>query len=52
MPRGFSHTLNSSTLQPGELQLKIEDVSLAFGGVQALTDVSLAVRQSAITAII
>ena len=52
MPRGFSHTLNSSTLQPGELQLKIENVSLAFGGVQALTDVSLEVRQSAITAII
>ncbi len=52
MPRGFSHTLNSSTLQPGELQLKIENVSLAFGGVQALTDVSLEVRQSAITAVI
>ncbi len=52
MPRGFSHTLNSSTLQPGELQLKIENVSLAFGGVQALTDVSLEVQQSAITAII
>ncbi|NKQ36862.1 MAG: ABC transporter ATP-binding protein [Chloroflexi bacterium] len=52
MPRGFSHTLNSSTLQPGDLQLKIENVSLAFGGVQALTDVSLAVRQSAITAVI
>ncbi len=52
MPRGFSHTLNSSTLQPGDLQLKIENVSLAFGGVQALTDVSLEVRQSAITAII
>ncbi len=52
MPRGFSHTLNSSALQPGDLQLKIENVSLAFGGVQALTDVSLEVRQSAITAII
>ena len=52
MPRGFSHTLNSSTLQPGELQLKIENVSLAFGGVQALTAVNLEVRQSAITAII
>ncbi len=52
MPRGFSHTLNSSTLQPGELQLKIENVSLAFGGVQALTAVNLEVRQSAITAVI
>ena len=52
MARGFSHVLNSSPLQPGETQLKIEHVSLAFGGVQALTDVSLEVQQSEIAAII
>lgn len=52
MPRGFFHTLNSSSLKPGDLQLHIDEVSLAFGGVQALSDVSLEVRQSEITAII
>jgi branched-chain amino acid transport system ATP-binding protein len=52
MPRGFSHVLNSSALQPGDLQLKVEGVSLSFGGVQALNRVSLEVRQSEITAVI
>jgi branched-chain amino acid transport system ATP-binding protein len=52
MARGFTHVLNSSTLSPGELQLKVENVSLAFGGVQALQNVSLEVRQSEIGAII
>ncbi len=52
MPRGFSHVLNSSSLKPGELQLKVDDVSLAFGGVQALQNVSLEICQSEIAAII
>ncbi len=52
MPRGFSHILNSSPLEPGELQLDIDSVFLAFGGVQALSGVSLQVRQSEIAAII
>lgn len=52
MSRGFSHVLNSSTLPPGELQLSVNRVSLAFGGVQAIADVSLEVRQSNITAVI
>ena len=52
MARGFKHVLNSSDLQPGDLQLQAEGVSLAFGGVQALADVSLDVRQSEIRAII
>jgi branched-chain amino acid transport system ATP-binding protein len=52
MARGFKHVLNSSELQPGDLQLRAEGVSLAFGGVQALSDVSLDVRQSEIRAII
>ncbi|RMG95144.1 MAG: ABC transporter ATP-binding protein [Chloroflexi bacterium] len=52
MPRGFTHVLNSSTLQPGELQLKVDNLHLSFGGVQALRGVSLEVRQSEIAAII
>jgi branched-chain amino acid transport system ATP-binding protein len=44
--------LNSSSLQPGDLQLRVEGVSLFFGGVSALTDVSLSGRQSEILAII
>ena len=50
--RGFSHVLNSSSLEPGQLQLQVEDVSLAFGGVMALAGVSLEVCQSEIRAII
>ncbi|MCA9924724.1 MAG: ABC transporter ATP-binding protein [Anaerolineales bacterium] len=52
MPRGFSHVLNSSPLQPGESQLIVDNISLAFGGVQALRSVSLEVQQSQIAAII
>lgn len=52
MPRGFSHVLNSSSLAPGELQMKVEDVQLSFGGVMALAGVSLEVYQSEIMAII
>ncbi len=52
MSRGFNHVLNSSPLKPDEVQLVVDNVSLAFGGVQALSDVSFEVRQSEITAII
>ena len=52
MSRGFSHVLNSSRLKPGDLQLEIADIFLAFGGVQALSGVSLQVYQSEIAAII
>lgn len=52
MLRGFRHQLNSSQLQPGDLQMKIEDVHLSFGGVAALLDVSLEIYQSEILAII
>ncbi len=52
MLRGFRHTLNSSRLKPGETQLLIENLHLSFGGVAALTGVSLEVRQSEIFAII
>ena len=52
MPRGFAHVLNSSSLKPGELQLQVDNVSLAFGGVEALSNVSVEVRQSEIAAVI
>ena len=52
MSRGFSHVLNSSPLSPGNLQLEVDNVFLAFGGVQALSGVNLQVRQSEIAAII
>ncbi len=52
MLRGFRHQLNSSTLQPGELQLRIEDLQLSFGGVTALFNVNLELHQSEILAII
>jgi len=52
MLRGFNHQLNSSLLKPGDLQLKIEDLQLSFGGVTALLNVSLDVYQSEILAII
>lgn len=52
MPRGFSHVLNSSPLEAGATQLVIDDVFLAFGGVQALRNVSMEIRQSEIMAII
>jgi branched-chain amino acid transport system ATP-binding protein len=52
MQRGFIRRLNSSHLQPGETQLRIEDLQLNFGGVTALLDISLEVRQSEILAII
>ncbi len=52
MSRGFSHVLNSSPLQPGDTQLIVNNVSLSFGGVKALHEVSLKVQQSEIAAII
>ena len=52
MQRDFRHTLNSSHLKPGDLQLKADHVMLGFGGVTALYDVSLSIRQSEIFAII
>lgn len=52
MLRGFTDTLNSSHLKAGEVQLQVENIQLNFGGVAALLDVSLQVRQSEILAII
>lgn len=52
MQRGFTSGLNSSHLEAGETQLKVENVQLNFGGVTALMDIGLEVRQSEILAII
>ncbi len=52
MTRGMTHNLNGSTLSSGDLQLKIENVSLSFGGVKAINDVSLDVFQGEIVAVI
>ena len=52
MLRGFNHKLNTSNLKPGDIQLRIEDIQLAFGGVMAIANVELDVRQSEILAII
>jgi branched-chain amino acid transport system ATP-binding protein len=52
MLRGFQHKLNTSPLKPGEVQLKVDNISLNFGGVAALMNVDLEIRQSEIMAII
>jgi branched-chain amino acid transport system ATP-binding protein len=50
--RAYRHSLNGSALERGAVQLEVADVSLRFGGVQALDEVSLTVRQGNIHAVI
>jgi branched-chain amino acid transport system ATP-binding protein len=52
MSRAYRHNLNGSKLARGELQLEVREVGIAFGGVRALEDVSLEVRQGEIHAVI
>lgn len=52
LTRAYQHPLNGSRLERGVAQLEIEGVSLRFGGVVALDDVSLLVRQGLVHAII
>lgn len=52
MLREFSTTLNSSPLKPGETQMRIQELTLHFGGLTALFNVSFEIRQSEILAII
>lgn len=52
LTRAYLHELNSSHVPSGEPLLEIKDLSLRFGGVAALSDVSLTVRQGTIHAII
>jgi branched-chain amino acid transport system ATP-binding protein len=50
--RAYRHNLNGSTLERGASQLDARNVQIAFGGVRALDDVSLEVKQGQIHAII
>lgn len=50
--RTYLYDLNGSILEPGALQLEVEDLSLRFGGVQALDHVTLQVHQGHIHAVI
>ena len=52
MSRAYRFDLNGSRLLPGALQLEIQSVALAFGGVQAIREVDIQVRQGQIHAII
>lgn len=52
MAHAMEHDLNGSTLQPGDVQLEVDNVKLRFGGVTALAGVGLEVKQSEIIAII
>jgi branched-chain amino acid transport system ATP-binding protein len=50
--RTYRHNLNGSALAAGADQLLVEGVTLRFGGVRALDDVSLVVRQGSVHALI
>ncbi|MGC5020236.1 ABC transporter ATP-binding protein [Micromonospora sp. DT47] len=50
--REYRFPLNSSALTAGQPLLKVDDLHLRFGGVQALADVSLQVTQGEIHAVI
>jgi branched-chain amino acid transport system ATP-binding protein len=52
LDRAYRHELNGSELAPGTTQLEVADVTLRFGGVTALADVGLTVRQGTVHAII
>lgn len=52
MTVALQRQLNGSTLNPGEVQLQVEDVHLRFGGVTALSGVHLQALQNEIIAII
>jgi branched-chain amino acid transport system ATP-binding protein len=52
LTRAYQHTLNSSGVLEGQPLLEVQDVSLRFGGVSALTDVSFTVNQGHIHAVI
>lgn len=52
LTRAYQHTLNSSGVLAGQPLLEVHDVTLRFGGVSALTDVSFTVTQGHIHAVI
>jgi branched-chain amino acid transport system ATP-binding protein len=50
--RAYRHSLNGSRLDRGAVQLEIDALNLRFGGLQALGNVGLSVRQGDIHAVI
>ena len=52
MSRAYRHNLNGSALAAGAMQLSVKRVGISFGGVRALDDVSLLIKQGDIHAVI
>ncbi len=52
LTRAYQHSLNGSRLPAGRPLLEVEDVSLRFGGVKALSEVSFTVTAGHIHAVI
>ncbi|HET9861004.1 MAG TPA: ABC transporter ATP-binding protein [Nocardioidaceae bacterium] len=52
LTRAYRFPLNSSLVPAGEPLLEIRDVSLRFGGIRALSDISFTVRQGHVHAVI
>ena len=50
--RAYRHELSGSSLEHGAVQLEVDAIGLRFGGVHALDDVTLTVRQGEIHAVI
>ncbi|MBW3604587.1 MAG: ATP-binding cassette domain-containing protein, partial [Actinobacteria bacterium] len=50
--RTYQHELNGSELDVGAVQLEVDGVSLRFGGVTALENVTLRVKQGSVHAVI
>lgn len=50
--RAYRHSLNGSSMPPGQPLLRVEDLTLRFGGVTALADVNMTVESGTIHAII
>jgi branched-chain amino acid transport system ATP-binding protein len=52
LTRAYRHQLNSSRVPAGQPLLEVRDVSLRFGGVQALAEVGFTVAQGEVHAVI
>ena len=52
LTRAYQHSLNGSSRPEGLPLLEVDDISLRFGGVKALTDVSFTITQGHVHAII
>lgn len=52
LTRAYQHSLNGSHLPQGRPLLEVDGVSLRFGGVKALTDISFTVTQGHVHAVI